>query len=239
MTTMSGVTPGDIVIDDARVSWHHAVLRPEADHWTLEDENSTNGTYAEGRRVHEWDVGPGSVIRFGSPSDGPCAVLLGIPTPERPSAVSMPGLTGTFRQPTAVRPLPTRTVRIGRADDNDLVVDDLVVSRHHAELRALPDATYEIVDLGSHNGTYLNGRPVTSAPSGPATSSASGTRRSAWSATPSRSTSTPATSPSTSRTSRSPSTTAARPCSTTCPSRWARSACSRWSARAAPGSPRS
>lgn len=185
----------DIVIDDARVSWHHAVLRPEADHWTLQDENSTNGTYADGRRVHEWDVGPGSVIRFGSASDGPCAVLLGIPAPERPSAVSMPGLTGTFRRPTAVRPLPTRTVRIGRADDNDLVIDDLVVSRHHAELRAQPDGSYEIADLGSHNGTYLNGRPVTSAPSAPATSSASATRRSAWSATRSRSTSTPARSP--------------------------------------------
>ncbi|MGC0406000.1 ABC-type multidrug transport system ATPase subunit/ABC-type multidrug transport system permease subunit [Streptomyces sp. SAI-126] len=107
------------------------------------------------------------MIRFGSPADGPCAVVLGLPTPERPSAVSMPGLTGTFRQPTAVRPLPTRTVRIGRAEDNDLVIDDLVVSRRHAELRARPDGTYEIVDLGSHNGTYLNGRPVTSAPLGP------------------------------------------------------------------------
>ncbi|MCX4703426.1 FHA domain-containing protein [Streptomyces sp. NBC_01373] len=155
----------DIVIDDARVSWHHAVLRPEADHWTLEDENSTNGTYADGRRVHEWDVGPGSVIRFGSPADGPSAVLAGLPppAPERPSAVSKPALTGTFRQPTSVRPLPTRTVRIGRAEDNDLVIDDLVVSRRHAELRALPNETYEIVDLGSHNGTFLNGLSITRA----------------------------------------------------------------------------
>ncbi|MBT2394455.1 FHA domain-containing protein [Streptomyces sp. ISL-100] len=155
----------DIVIDDARVSWHHAVLRPEADHWTLEDEHSTNGTYAEGRRIHEWDVGPGTVIRFGSPADGPRAVLLGYgpapSAPERPSAVSMPSATGTFRQPTTVRPLPARTVRIGRATDNDLVVDDLIVSRRHAELRAHPDGTYEIADLGSHNGTFLNGQPVT------------------------------------------------------------------------------
>ncbi|MGX1881713.1 FHA domain-containing protein [Streptomyces sp. NPDC055287] len=154
----------DIVIDDARVSWHHAVLRPEADHWTLEDEHSTNGTYAGGKRIHESDVGPGSVIRFGSPADGPQAVLLGHglppPAPERPSAVSMPSATGTFRQPTTVRPLPVRTVRIGRAADNDLVVDDLIVSRRHAELRARPDGTYEIADLGSHNGTYLNGQPV-------------------------------------------------------------------------------
>ncbi|MGW7201465.1 FHA domain-containing protein [Streptomyces chryseus] len=154
----------DIVIDDARVSWHHAVLRPEADHWTLEDEHSTNGTYAEGRRIHESDVGPGSVIRFGSPADGPRAVLTGHgrppPATERPSSVSMPSATGTFRQPTTVRPLPARTVRIGRAADNDLVVDDLIVSRRHAELRTRPDGTYEIADLGSHNGTFLNGQPV-------------------------------------------------------------------------------
>ncbi|QQM45819.1 ABC transporter ATP-binding protein/permease [Streptomyces liliifuscus] len=156
----------DIVIDDARVSWHHAVLRPNADHWTLWDENSTNGTYADGRRVHEWDVGPGSVIRFGNPADGPSAVLADRPppAPERPSAVSLPAATGTFRQPTTVRPLPARMVRIGRGGDNDLVVDDLIVSRRHAELRAMPDGTYEIVDLGSHNGTFLNGQPVTRAP---------------------------------------------------------------------------
>ncbi|WP_055619736.1 FHA domain-containing protein [Streptomyces sp. JHA19] len=158
----------DIVIDDARVSWHHAVLRPEDGHWTLDDENSTNGTYTEGHRVDHRDVGPGTVIRFGNPADGPRAVLLDRPapaaTPERPSAVSMPSRTGTFRQPTNVRPLPTRTIRVGRAADNDLVVDDLIVSRHHAELRALPDGTYEITDLGSHNGTYLNGTPVTTAP---------------------------------------------------------------------------
>ncbi|MGA6225730.1 FHA domain-containing protein [Streptomyces umbrinus] len=156
----------DIVIDDARVSWHHAVLRPNADHWTLWDENSTNGTYADGRRVHEWDVGPGSVIRFGNPADGPSVVLSDRPPPppERPSSVSLPAATGTFRQPTTVRPLPARMVRIGRGGDNDLVVDDLIVSRRHAELRALPDGTYEIVDLGSHNGTFLNGQPVDRAP---------------------------------------------------------------------------
>ncbi|MEU9347128.1 FHA domain-containing protein [Streptomyces sp. NPDC048278] len=159
----------DIVIDDARVSWHHAVLRPDEGHWTLEDEQSTNGTYADGRRIREWEVGPGTVIRFGSPADGPSAVLSGRPAPatDRPSAVSLPARTGTFRQPSSVRRLPARTVRIGRAPDNDVVVDDLIVSRHHAELRTHPDGSHEIVDLDSHNGTYLNGRPVTRAPLGP------------------------------------------------------------------------
>ncbi|MER5183529.1 FHA domain-containing protein [Streptomyces sp. NPDC002896] len=169
----------DIVLDDARVSWHHAVLRAEAGCWTLEDTGSTNGTYTDGQRVRVQGVGPGSVIRFGNPADGPRAVLVGRKAPEydaagpapgfeeagpaaheRPSAVITPAATGTFRSPTTVRPLPARTVRIGRADDNDLVVDDLVVSRRHAELHAHHDGTYEIIDLGSHNGTFLNGQPV-------------------------------------------------------------------------------
>ncbi|MEW1688750.1 FHA domain-containing protein [Streptomyces sp. NPDC091265] len=157
----------DIVIDDVRVSWHHAVLRTLADQWSIEDEDSTNGTYTGGQRIHESDIGPGTVIRFGHPADGPRAVLVGREAPEpaprapdRPSAVSVPAATGTFRQPTTVRPLPARTVRIGRGSGNDLVVDDLSVSRHHAELLAHADGTYEIVDLGSHNGTFLNGQPA-------------------------------------------------------------------------------
>ncbi|MDQ8705343.1 ATP-binding cassette domain-containing protein [Streptomyces sp. LHD-70] len=163
----------ELVLEDARVSWHHAVLRTSAGHWVVEDEHSTNGTFTDGHRVHQSDVGPGTVIRFGSPADGPCAVLTDAPRPAaeparaRPSAltvVSQPGATSTFRRPSTVRPLPpARTTRIGRAPDNDLIVQDLLVSRRHAELRAGPEG-YEIVDVGSHNGTYLNGQPVSRAP---------------------------------------------------------------------------
>jgi ABC-type multidrug transport system ATPase subunit len=60
--------------------------------------------------------------------------------------------------------VPPGNVRIGRAPDNDLVVDDLLVSRYHAELRRTPDGQYEITDLGSHNGTYVNGRRVSGQP---------------------------------------------------------------------------
>ncbi|MEU8570931.1 FHA domain-containing protein [Streptomyces pathocidini] len=50
--------------------------------------------------------------------------------------------------------------RIGRGPENDLVVHDLQVSRRHAEFRSTRDGHFEIVDLGSHHGTYVNGRPV-------------------------------------------------------------------------------
>lgn len=53
-----------------------------------------------------------------------------------------------------------RVMRIGRALENDLVVSDLQVSRHHAEFHSTPDGRMEIRDLGSHNGTYVNGQPI-------------------------------------------------------------------------------
>ena len=53
-----------------------------------------------------------------------------------------------------------RLVRIGRAPENEIVVDDLLVSRHHAELHRLPAGRYELTDLGSHNGTFVNGRRI-------------------------------------------------------------------------------
>lgn len=53
-----------------------------------------------------------------------------------------------------------RVMRIGRALENDLVVSDLQVSRNHAEFHSTPDGRMEIRDLGSHNGTYVNGLPI-------------------------------------------------------------------------------
>ncbi|GHD68527.1 ABC transporter ATP-binding protein [Streptomyces goshikiensis] len=51
-------------------------------------------------------------------------------------------------------------MRIGRALENELVVSDLQVSRLHAEFRSMPGERFEIHDLGSHNGTYVNGQPL-------------------------------------------------------------------------------
>ena len=50
-------------------------------------------------------------------------------------------------------------LRIGRMKENDLVINNLAVSRFHAVLRRVGEA-YEIEDLGSENGTYVAGVPV-------------------------------------------------------------------------------
>jgi ABC-type multidrug transport system ATPase subunit len=174
----------DIVLADSRVSWRHAVLRHEQDAWVLEDTGSTNGTFVGTSRVSRFTITAGCVVRLGDSGDGP--VIRCEPADEpvhaptevagQPAgAVSAVGARAgrgaepddyrlsVDRRPTAVLPLPVRRLRIGRSSDNDLVLSDLGVSGHHAELRKSGRAQYEIVDLGSHNGTFVNGQRVSSA----------------------------------------------------------------------------
>ncbi len=52
------------------------------------------------------------------------------------------------------------TCALGRSSSNDIVIDDGKVSRRHALVHKQDDAQYWVIDLGSGNGTYLNGRRV-------------------------------------------------------------------------------
>lgn len=55
----------------------------------------------------------------------------------------------------------TMTCSIGRSSSNDVVLEDGRVSRRHALVHRQGDAEHWVIDLGSGNGTYLNGRRVT------------------------------------------------------------------------------
>jgi ABC-type multidrug transport system ATPase subunit len=55
------------------------------------------------------------------------------------------------------RVAPSSRLRIGRASDNEIVLDAPSVSRHHAELAYDGDPQPVITDLGSTNGTFVNG----------------------------------------------------------------------------------
>lgn len=58
--------------------------------------------------------------------------------------------------------VPTGSIKIGRSSDNDIVIPDVLASRHHATLVPTPAGT-EIRDNRSINGTFVNGSRVDSA----------------------------------------------------------------------------
>ncbi|UED83464.1 FHA domain-containing protein [Streptomyces profundus] len=187
---------GDFVLQDARVSWRHATVRWGGQGWVVEDHGSTNGTYAQGQRVQQQALAPGSVIHLGNATDGPRlafslsgaapyqsqqapampyqsqpapAVATGGPPqhqtpggpPQHQPAADAGGQPQGSHGATSLHRLNVGQVtRIGRALENELVVSDLQVSRLHAEFLAHPDGSFELHDLGSHNGTYVNGQQV-------------------------------------------------------------------------------
>ena len=53
-----------------------------------------------------------------------------------------------------------RQITIGRNSDCDIILDSETVSRYHASVRILKDGNYSIKDLGSRNGTFINGKKV-------------------------------------------------------------------------------
>ncbi len=59
-------------------------------------------------------------------------------------------------------PLITAVINIGRHSDNDLVLADDYVSRHHAQIRAI-NSRYVVFDVGSTGGIFINGKQITQA----------------------------------------------------------------------------
>src|SRR5215471_9885098 len=168
----------DIVVNEDRVSWQHAVLKLDRGSWVLEDTGSTNGTFLGAQKVQKITLDGETTVRLGHPVDGteltcstgepprPHTVIADRPAmaaPHAAPATAAGAATSSHREPSVIRQLPTKVLRIGRAPDNDIVISDLSVSRHHAELRRTASG-YQIVDLDSHNGTFVNGQQVGSAP---------------------------------------------------------------------------
>jgi hypothetical protein len=93
----------------------------------------------------ELELEPAATMVYGSPE----------PEPEREPEPEVVTLTIDGR----AHQVTSEQVVLGRSRECDIRVEDGNVSRRHAELRRIGD-DYWVVDLGSTNGTELNGRPV-------------------------------------------------------------------------------
>lgn len=157
----------DIRVNHPDVSRRHLVFY-YADGWCVADEGSSNGTWVAGERI--------SALRIDGPlSFGVGAVSGAIRLEVEPeltvAAVPVPSglyetvLAGNSPQPfrsyvpVELAPGTSGVIRIGKAPENDIVVDDIHASRLHARATPMPGG-FLVEDLGSLNGTFLNGAPI-------------------------------------------------------------------------------
>ncbi|GFG67355.1 hypothetical protein MKUB_48450 [Mycobacterium kubicae] len=164
--TIGRASQSDTCLDNPRVSRNHAVLEPSPDGWTLVN-RSSNGMFVDGQRVERLPIrGPIQVL-LGSVSSGQVVEIIPVgdsvtPAPSPDGQVE----TTASRSPSAVHAIDQVVVMIGRAPDNHVVLNDLLVSRRHAILRRRDDQ-WELVDNHSANGTYVNGNRISRAVIGP------------------------------------------------------------------------
>jgi pSer/pThr/pTyr-binding forkhead associated (FHA) protein len=157
-----------IVIDDDTVSASHARLELDAagERLSLTDLGSSNGTFLNGNRISSARAKAGDVLRFGTVEFRLAAGARG--RAQRGWLLSGRDAAGRALQ-FELRPHPANgsageaatTWRIGRDRDRvEFVIDDSSVSGTHAEIAYAPRQGLTLRDLGSTNGTKVDGKAL-------------------------------------------------------------------------------
>jgi ABC transport system ATP-binding/permease protein len=130
---------------------------PAADGYRIADLGSSNGTYLNGERFHSQErlLRNGDTIQVGNEQ------LRFLEGQETRFAQAQTPVLGT-----QVVHFDGQRLRIGRDPSNDVVLSDPNVSRFHAEV-VRSDGTIALRDLGSRNGTRINGQLASRAVLGP------------------------------------------------------------------------
>ncbi len=154
----------DLELNNPKVSRQHAFIKCLNGRVTIKDNRSSNGTYVNGKRTTSAVLRDGDEVRIG---EHLFRVQIHAPA-------ARPGEQPTRRELISRFLIEDRTsgvrrlefagddLTIGRSEKCKLVLDDEELSRRHAVIKHR-NGSFEIEDLGSANGTYLNGESVQTA----------------------------------------------------------------------------
>ena len=144
--TVGRNSANDIVINNLHVSSNHAEFIISGNDIILKDKNSLNGTFVNKERITEQKVEKSDVIYFGS------------------FKFNFESFNEYFGETKDLSQLSLKLKEgvnsIGRASDNDIVVTNPMVSKHHAKIYKSGN-NLDIEDIGSLNGVFINGQRIT------------------------------------------------------------------------------
>jgi len=156
----------EVVVNDGRASRHHLGFQRDGDVWVATD-TSSNGTFVHGQQVQQFSVpAAATVLNLGGP-EGEAVTVWAVPAPASqrpvpPQAEAQQVLPpGQLAHGHTVLPADRNragSLAIGRELTNEVVLTDPLVSRFHARLDLAPVPVLH--DLGSFNGTFVNGQRV-------------------------------------------------------------------------------
>ncbi|MBC8254794.1 MAG: FHA domain-containing protein, partial [Ardenticatenia bacterium] len=156
----------DVMLEDAAVSRRHMRIELFDNQATVTDLGSSNGVKVNGNPIAPRTPTP---LQFGDVIE-----LINFRLALRPfvegdmppvgqrvriAVEQTPGIAASVYGRLVKAPLSKPVTTLGRASDNDIVLDHPQVSRHHARITQ-QDGAFVIMDQGSANGTLFNDRPV-------------------------------------------------------------------------------
>jgi ABC-type multidrug transport system ATPase subunit len=146
----------DVVLVSRFVSARHARIESDGAAHRIIDTGSTNGLLYEGRRLGvntPQALADGDVLRIGDPATGNFVTLT-----YRNAAAVRAAQAGLVAQSYPLDPNDPQ-ITIGR-EGNEIVLDNPQVSRNHAVIDRV-DGRHVLSDVGSTNGTFVNGQRIT------------------------------------------------------------------------------
>ena len=165
----------DIQVMGSKVSRTHLRLEFDGNHWNAVDLDSSNGTFLNGKAVREFAITElisiflggdnGQEIRLhplelGKKKSKEPLKKAPIQKGDRTLVASvLENYPASYDDQTSRIRLQQR-IRIGRDAANDWQIEDLTVSRFHAEVVQNDSGGFDLVDLRSSNGSFINGQQI-------------------------------------------------------------------------------
>jgi pSer/pThr/pTyr-binding forkhead associated (FHA) protein len=164
----------DICLPEQSVSRSHARIVVQPDGVWVEDLGSRNGTFVNGQRITApTRLQPGDTLQIGTTVTLTASLQAAPAQAPRPDATLVPGATAPGPavaplglvvqhgpQPGQVFPLASGPQTIGRAPGNQITIPESTISKQHAQVTVQSTGVW-IQDLGSANGTFVNGQRIT------------------------------------------------------------------------------
>lgn len=166
--TLGRSSSAEIEISAEIASREHGKLEKRSDGWYYTDLDSKNGTFVDGSQIQGIKLKDGMKLQLGREKNK--AVLITFhgsteketPTPRpvgRETIIEKTTSTTGYVHLRGVTPSGQKRQVIGRGKEADIQLQSPVISREHASIQpGKPEWT--LTDLGSKNGTFLNGKRI-------------------------------------------------------------------------------